>query len=173
MRRKNIFTKQFYPQKYHEIYPQMLRLHTWVGYDVDGRGDIFWNNTFSKRLQVKIEQLIIYSDSISNLLKKSNNRPSQNKLSNIKKKIDHAILLNKKILKSFSRDDFLDNPEEFKKISNLMFKKKKDLITDSNLVLNIIEEVILLEASTPEVDDVIRIEDDTLRGDGRINSEHI
>ena len=54
-----------------------------------------------------------------------------------------------------------------------MFKKKKDLITDSNLVLNIIEEVILLEASTPEVDDVIRIEDDTLRGDGRINSEHI
>ena len=36
-----------------------------------------------------------------------------------------------------------------------------------------LEEVILLEASTPEVDDVIRIEDDTLRGDGRINSEHI
>ena len=35
-----------------------------------------------------------------------------------------------------------------------------------------IEEVILLEASTPEVDDVIRIEDDTLRGDGRIHSEH-
>ena len=36
-----------------------------------------------------------------------------------------------------------------------------------------LEEVILLEASTPEVDDVIRIEDDTLRGDGRIHSEHI
>jgi len=36
-----------------------------------------------------------------------------------------------------------------------------------------LEDVILLESSTPEVDDVIRIEDDTLRGDGRINSEHI
>lgn len=35
-----------------------------------------------------------------------------------------------------------------------------------------LEKVILLEASTPEVDDVIRIEDDTLRGDGRIQSEH-
>lgn len=35
-----------------------------------------------------------------------------------------------------------------------------------------LEDVILLEASTPEVDDVIRIEDDTFRGDGRIQSEH-
>jgi len=35
-----------------------------------------------------------------------------------------------------------------------------------------LEDVILLEASTPEVDDVIRIEDDTLRGNGRIQSEH-
>ena len=35
-----------------------------------------------------------------------------------------------------------------------------------------LEDVILIEASTPEVDDVIRIADDTLRGDGRIQSEH-
>tara|TARA_Y100001978_G_scaffold70621_1_gene63440 strand:+ start:1776 stop:2201 length:426 start_codon:yes stop_codon:yes gene_type:complete len=35
-----------------------------------------------------------------------------------------------------------------------------------------LEDVILLEASTPEVDDVIRISDDTLRGNGRIESEH-
>ena len=35
-----------------------------------------------------------------------------------------------------------------------------------------LEDVILLEASTPEVDDVIRIADDTLRGNGRIQSEH-
>ena len=35
-----------------------------------------------------------------------------------------------------------------------------------------LEDVILMEASTPEIDDVIRIEDDTLRGDGRIQSEH-
>ena len=33
--------KEFYPNNYHKIHPQILRLHTWVGYDVDGRGDIF------------------------------------------------------------------------------------------------------------------------------------
>ena len=35
-----------------------------------------------------------------------------------------------------------------------------------------LEDIILMESSSPEVDDVIRIEDDTLRGDGRIESEH-
>ncbi|MBL7072003.1 MAG: glycosyltransferase [Candidatus Omnitrophica bacterium] len=33
-------------------------------------------------------------------------------------------------------------------------------------------EVILQEASTPEIDDVIRVEDDAKRGDGRIEGEH-
>lgn len=35
-----------------------------------------------------------------------------------------------------------------------------------------ITDIVLQEASSPEVDDVIRIEDDTARGDGRIDSEH-
>lgn len=35
-----------------------------------------------------------------------------------------------------------------------------------------LEDVILIESSSPEVDDVIRIDDDTLRGDGRIQAEH-
>lgn len=35
-----------------------------------------------------------------------------------------------------------------------------------------ITDVVLFEASTPEVDDVIRIQDDTDRGDGRIDDEH-
>ena len=137
--------KEFYPNKYHEIHPQILRLHTWVGYDVDGRGDIFWNNTFSKRLKVKIEQLKIYLNSMSNIFKKSKNNLSQKKISFFKKKIELAIEINEKILKSFSKDDFLDSPDEFQKISNIMFKKKSDLITNSNLIINEIEEIILLE----------------------------
>ena len=35
-----------------------------------------------------------------------------------------------------------------------------------------LDDIILIEASSPEVDDVIRISDDTSRGDGRIDSEH-
>ena len=35
-----------------------------------------------------------------------------------------------------------------------------------------LEDIVLMESSSPEVDDVVRIEDDTLRGDGRIQAEH-
>ncbi|MFC1775259.1 cupin [Patescibacteria group bacterium] len=35
-----------------------------------------------------------------------------------------------------------------------------------------ITDLILQEVSTPEVDDVVRIEDDTNRSDGRITEEH-
>lgn len=35
-----------------------------------------------------------------------------------------------------------------------------------------ITDIVLQEVSTPEVDDVIRIEDDTARPNGRIESEH-
>lgn len=35
-----------------------------------------------------------------------------------------------------------------------------------------IEDTTTIEVSTPEVDDVIRLQDDTGRGDGRIESEH-
>jgi mannose-6-phosphate isomerase len=35
-----------------------------------------------------------------------------------------------------------------------------------------LEDMIMLEASTPEVDDVVRVADDSNRADGRIDSEH-
>ena len=35
-----------------------------------------------------------------------------------------------------------------------------------------ITDMVMLEASTPEVDDVIRVEDDTNRSSGRIEGEH-
>ncbi len=35
-----------------------------------------------------------------------------------------------------------------------------------------ITDIILQEVSTPEVDDVVRLEDDTQRPDGKIESEH-
>ena len=83
------------------------------------------NNTFSKRLKVKIEQLKIYSTSVSKILRITKNQESIKKLKTLEKQINQSILLNEKILVSLSKSDFLDNTDEFKKISNMMFKKEK------------------------------------------------
>ena len=45
-----------------------------LDYDVDGRGDISWSNTFSKRLKVKLEQLLEYEKSIQAILKISKDK---------------------------------------------------------------------------------------------------
>ena len=62
-------SKKLFPDNYHRITPQIFRLHTWVGYDVDGRGDIFWSDSFSKRLKVKVEQLDIYQQRVNKIIK--------------------------------------------------------------------------------------------------------
>lgn len=36
-----------------------------------------------------------------------------------------------------------------------------------------VRDLVLIEVSTPELDDVVRIEDDEGRGDGRIEAEHL
>ncbi|MBS92052.1 MAG: hypothetical protein CMM95_03255 [Rickettsiales bacterium] len=138
-------SKELYPNKYHLIKPQIFRLHTWVGYDVDGRGDIFWNNTFSKRLIVKIEQLNLYLKKIAKILKISTNNEVSKKLKLIKKKIEVSILCNEKILKSFSKDDFLSEINEFQNISNFMYKNKDNLLTNVKVLSESLEDLIEIE----------------------------
>ena len=70
-----IISKEIYPKDYHDLSPLIFSLHTWVGYDVDGRGDISWADTYNKRLKVKIEQLknyIVELEKIEKLIKNSN-----------------------------------------------------------------------------------------------------
>ena len=137
--------KKLYREKYHLIKPQIFRLHTWVGYDVDGRGDIFWNNTFSKRLKVKIEQLKLYSEKLGKILGIKMNNSLEKKLKSLKKNLNQSITYNEKILKSFSRDNFLNEIDEFKNISNFMYKNKDKLITNVKMLSNKIENIIKIE----------------------------
>ena len=42
----------------------------------------------------------------------------------------------------------------------------------TSITIIALTDIILQEGSTPEVDDVVRLEDDTERPDGKIDSEH-
>ena len=135
-------TKEIFPNEYFEIMPQIFRLHTWVGYDVDGRGDISWSNTFSKRLKVKLEQLFEYEKSIKEILKISKDKELSKKVNNFHKLISESISVNKKTLKYFSDPKLLDNVDDVKYISNFLFKNKNKLITNENLLIEKIDDII-------------------------------
>ena len=49
-----------YPDEWRGLRPRLLTIATWVGYDTDGRSDIGWTLTFSKRVRVQLDQLQHY-----------------------------------------------------------------------------------------------------------------
>ncbi|MBI1365271.1 MAG: phosphoenolpyruvate carboxylase [Alphaproteobacteria bacterium] len=56
-----IWAKARYPDRWTQLSPAPLTLATWVGYDLDGRTDIHWSDTFRLRLEEKAAQLRRYA----------------------------------------------------------------------------------------------------------------
>ncbi|HVJ43148.1 MAG TPA: phosphoenolpyruvate carboxylase [Dongiaceae bacterium] len=51
---------ELYPHEWEELSPKLVTLASWVGYDLDGRSDIKWSDTFCKRLKLQMLQLEQY-----------------------------------------------------------------------------------------------------------------
>jgi len=55
---------ELYPGRARELTPRLVTIASWVGYDIDGRSDILWTDTFRKRLRVQEIQLRHYRDRV-------------------------------------------------------------------------------------------------------------
>ena len=135
-------SKKLFPGNYHRITPQIFRLHTWVGYDVDGRGDIFWTDSFSKRLKVKVEQLDIYLQKVNKIIKSNKDKSCAIELSQTKNIITDAIKINTEALKKFTEKDFVNDLNSIKQVSNFLHKNKDRLLTNTQLILEKISSVL-------------------------------
>lgn len=58
---------ELYPGRARELTPKLVTIASWVGYDIDGRSDILWTDTFHKRLRVQEIQLRHYRDSLDEI----------------------------------------------------------------------------------------------------------
>lgn len=59
--------EELYPGRARELTPKLVTVASWVGYDIDGRSDILWTDTFHKRLRVQEIQLRHYRDSVAEI----------------------------------------------------------------------------------------------------------
>ena len=53
-----------YPDRWRELAPAPISVASWVGYDLDGRTDIHWGETFRLRLEEKAQQLGDYANQL-------------------------------------------------------------------------------------------------------------
>ena len=56
--------REVYPDRWAELRPRPLTVASWVGYDLDGRSDIPWSDTFARRLRIQAIQLARYRASV-------------------------------------------------------------------------------------------------------------
>ncbi|MEX0645657.1 MAG: phosphoenolpyruvate carboxylase, partial [Parvularculaceae bacterium] len=56
-----------FPDEWADMTPTPISLATWVGYDLDGRTDIHWGQTFRIRLQEKAAQLGRYAQTLADI----------------------------------------------------------------------------------------------------------
>ena len=59
--------REVWPERWLELRPRLLTIASWVGYDLDGRADIGWPETFHRRLVVQMRQLVHYRDTVVDL----------------------------------------------------------------------------------------------------------
>jgi phosphoenolpyruvate carboxylase len=58
---------ELYPDRWMELRPRLLTVASWVGFDLDGRADIRWNDSFYKRLKLAAMQVRYYRDRLTEI----------------------------------------------------------------------------------------------------------
>ena len=101
----------------------MLGVSTWVGYDLDGRSDISWLDSFYLRLLEKKIALSYYVNLLDTLKLKE--------VEDILKKLKIELSFTKKEVESFR--EIKHNSKEFSKAINLFTERKNKIISSHSL----------------------------------------
>jgi phosphoenolpyruvate carboxylase len=58
---------ELYPERWIELRPRLVTVASWVGFDLDGRADIRWSDSFFKRLKLAAMQVRYYRDRLTEI----------------------------------------------------------------------------------------------------------
>ena len=111
------------PESWQDEIPNVIGVATWVGYDLDGRTDISWIDSFSFRLYEKIESLKNYKDAMEKI--------SHPEISKLKLKIEKELIRNEKIFIKFK--DLKKSKNDFNEVMNLITDGGERLLSSKKL----------------------------------------
>ena len=122
-----------------EKLPLMLGVSSWVGYDLDGRSDIFWTDSFSLRLCEKEKSLNFYIKVLEGL--------KINELKKIVNRLQKELIYTKKDIISFNK--IKNNSKDFSKIVN-QFTERTNKFISSHKLANDIHEIAKKVSNTDD-----------------------
>ena len=62
-----VVAQEIYPENWKSLRPKLVTIASWVGYDLDGRSDIDWNDTLLTRIRVSVLQLSHYENTLESI----------------------------------------------------------------------------------------------------------
>lgn len=83
--------RQTWPEQWRSFTPQPMTVASWVGYDLDGRTDIGWQQMVALKLAEKRDQLQRYRDSLSALRTRADAADSTDGIDRLVARLDSAL----------------------------------------------------------------------------------
>ena len=104
--------------------------------------EIFWSDSFSKRIEVKLDQLSLYINSLNKIIKSCKDKNVKAELLRIKLIFTDSITSNSVALRKFSQRGFVENFNAIKDVSNYLHKNKEKLLTNTNSIIKDLDLLI-------------------------------
>ncbi len=107
-----------YPEAWKEVVPTPISLATWVGYDLDGRTDIHWAQTFRLRLEEKAQQLKRYAERLQAITADGFSDDLQGRHDRLIAALQDGALVSEKEGEAFAKD--LEDPANVIAAANML-----------------------------------------------------
>ena len=140
--------RELWPDRWLELGPRLLTIASWVGYDLDGRADIGWPETFHRRLVVQMRQLVHYRETVADLGRALGEARDAEDLRHIlellESRLDLAVRTVEEEIEVFGRPE--PNParrvEHVGRIARRMYSGRERRLTRAEPLVELIERAI-------------------------------
>ncbi|MEM9570310.1 MAG: phosphoenolpyruvate carboxylase [Pseudomonadota bacterium] len=134
--------RQAFPDQWRSLTPSLPTLASWVGYDLDGRTDIHWSQSFALRLKEKAVQLSRYVTDLQSIIDITDGE-TQDKLADLSSKLEAAAALTEAEAEIFSED--LTKPDNLVHAANQLTSDQPDRLIKAEPIIDHLRDIAMGE----------------------------
>lgn len=146
--------RQAFPDQWRTLRLSVPTLASWVGYDLDGRTDIHWSQSFALRLQEKAVQLSRYVTELRELSDAANGDTKQ-ALNALSEKLEAAATLTEAEAEIFSED--LTEPDNLVRAANQLTAEQPDRIVSAQPIIDTLAALAASESDDTLARDLLAL----------------
>ncbi|MFN3212560.1 MAG: phosphoenolpyruvate carboxylase [Henriciella sp.] len=146
--------RQAFPDKWRTLRLSVPTLASWVGYDLDGRTDIHWSQSFALRLQEKAVQLSRYVNDLRELAETATGE-TQTELTALSEKLEAAATLTEAEAEIFGED--LTQPDNLVRAANELTKAQPDRLISAQPIIAALTDLAANEADEALARDLLAL----------------